>query len=147
MNRHPINKNEGYLMKQLITALSLALLSGAAFSQAPAPAGKSNEAMPKPAASAPEQQPGMGMGPGGGGRHGPMMRFNQKNTPGWSLMTEQERTAHRNKMHEMKTVAECNDYHGQHIKQMELRAKEQGKTFKPSRRGPCDMMQQRGMLK
>lgn len=133
-------------MKQLIAALSLALLSGTAFSQASAPVAKAGDAVSKPAPSTPAAQPEM-MGPGGNRPHGRMMRFNQKNTPGWSLMTPEERLAHNEKMHGMKTAAECNDYHEQHAKEMELRAKEKGKTFKRSGSGPCEMMQQRGMLK
>ena len=59
-------------------------------------------------------QPGQGMGPGGGmgpgmgpgggmggmgpGGKGMQYRFNKDNTPGWSLMTPEERTAHHDKM-------------------------------------------------
>ena len=52
--------------------------------------------------------PGQGMGPGAsqrGGRGGKAnkggrqsMRFNQNNTPGWTLMSQQEQTDHRIKM-------------------------------------------------
>lgn len=76
-----------------------------------------------------------------------MMRFNEKNTPGWSLMTAQERTAHRDKMHSFKTEDECKAYHDEHVKQMQERAKEQGKSFRPMRGDPCGMMRQRGFLK
>lgn len=132
-------------MKTIIAALTLALVSGMAFSQASAPAGKAGDAPSKPAASAPAPQPGIG--PGGRGPRGGMMRFDEKNTPGWSLMTTQERDAHRDKMHTFKTVDECRAYHDDHVKLMDARAKEQGKSFKPFRGDPCTTMQKRGFMK
>lgn len=76
-----------------------------------------------------------------------MMRFDERNTPGWSLMTPEERTAHRDRMHSAKSVDECRAYHDEHRKQMEARAKEQGKSLRPSRTEPCAMMQRRGFGK
>jgi hypothetical protein len=132
-------------MKQLITVL--ALLSTAAFSQTPAPAAKAGDAASKPATSAPAASAVM-IGPGGNRPHGRMMHFNEENTPGWSLMTPEERLTHHEKMHGMKTTAECNDYHEQHAKEMAARAKAKRKAFKPAgSTGPCEMMQQQGMLK
>lgn len=132
-------------MKQVIAAMSLALLSSIAFSQASAPESKAKGESAKPAASAPAPQPGAG--PGARGPRGRMMRFDEKNTPGWSLMTSEERLAHRDRMHAFKTTDECKAYHDEHLKQMEARAKEQGKSFKRFRGDPCGMMQQRGFLK
>lgn len=132
-------------MKRVLAALTMTLLSGMVFSQASAPVEKSKESTSKPAASAPGPQ--QRMGPGGQGPMGRMMRFDEKNTAGWSLMTPEERLAHRDKMHSFKSVDECKSYHDDHLKQMEARSKEQGKNFKPFRGDPCTTMQQRGLLK
>lgn len=132
-------------MKRMFAAISLVVMSGAAFSQVSAPADKGKSAPPKPAASAPGPQQGIGpraMGPMGG-----MMRFDEKNTPGWSLMTPEERLAHRDRMHTFKTVDECKAYHDEHLKQMEARAREQGKTPMPFHGDPCTMMQRAGLMK
>ncbi|MCZ7656038.1 MAG: hypothetical protein M5R42_19940 [Rhodocyclaceae bacterium] len=53
-------------------------------------------------------------------------QFNQDNTPGWSLMTPEERTAHHNAMMSAKTYEECKAAQEAQHKQMEARAKEQG---------------------
>lgn len=133
-------------MKNVIAALSLAAFSSLAFAQASAPSDKAKSEAPKPAAAAPGPQGGMGPG-GGMGPRGRMMRFDQSNTPGWSLMTPEERTAHRDKMHSFKSADECKAYHDEHVKQMDARAKEKGKPAKPFRGDPCTMMQQRGFMK
>ena len=132
-------------MKHMIAAMSLALVAGSAFSQAFAPAEKANGAQSRPDASAPAPQPGMG--PGGPGPRRGMMRFDEKNTPGWSMMTKEEHLAHRDRMHNFKSVDECKAYHDEHMKQMDARAKESGKSVRPFRGDPCTMMQQRGFLK
>jgi hypothetical protein len=80
-------------------------------------------------------QPGGGKGPGGGqGAH----RWGSDNTPGWALMTEQERNEHRERMRAMKTYEECAAYRQQHHEQMVARAKERGgKPLGQPRRDPC----------
>lgn len=78
-----------------------------------------------PAASAP------GMGPGG--THG-AARWGSNYTPGWALMTEQERNEHRERMRSMKTYEECKTYHAQHHEQMAARAKERGGKAMPKPR-------------
>ncbi len=103
-------------------ALLLAALSGAALPQ------------PGPAASA-ASAPGRGMGPGMMG-HG-MMRWGQDATPGWAMMSPQERREHQQKMQAMKTHDECSAYHAQHREQMAARAKERGVTMPAPRRDPC----------
>lgn len=93
---------------------------------------------------------GMGMGGMGMGGMGPgkgRFGFNQGNTPGWSLMTPEERTAHREKMWSFKTYDECKAFQAEHHKAMEARAKEQGKTLPAPRANSCDRMKARGMLK
>ena len=84
-----------------------------------------------------------GMGPGKGGRYA----LNQGNTPGWSLMSPEERTAHRDKMWSFKTYDECKTYQAEHHKAMEAKAKEQGKTLPAPRANACDRMKARGQLK
>jgi hypothetical protein len=81
--------------------------------------------------------PGMGYGRGGGGAgaYG-------------SLMTEEERAAHRATMHSFTTVGECKAYFEEHRAQMAARAKERGIEPGPGPRvNPCDRMVNRGLLK
>ena len=100
----------------------------------------------------PGMGPGMGMGgmgPGMGGM-GPgkgRMAFNQGNTPGWSLMTAEERTAHQQKMWSFKTFDECKAYQAEHHTAMTAKAKEQGKTLPAPRANACDRMKARGQIK
>lgn len=134
-------------MKRLFVAASLVMLSGVAFSQASSPAEKASPGASAPAASTPAPGPGAGPGPRGPGPRGRMMRFDAGNTPGWSLMTPEERQVHHDKMMSFKTVDECKAYHDEHVKLMTARAKEQGKQVRRSRGDPCAMMQRRGLIK
>ena len=93
---------------------------------------------------------GMGPGMGGMGGMGPgrgRMAFNQGNTAGWTMMTPEERTAHRQKMGSFKTYDECKAYQSEHHAAMEAKAKEQGKTLPTPRANACDRMKARGMIK
>lgn len=110
-------------------------------------------------------QPGPGMGPGGGmgpgmgpagggmgpgmgpGGRGMRFDFNKDNTPGWSLMTPEERAAHREKMLAAKTPEECKAVQEEHHKQMSERAKEKGQTLRGPRQNACDRMKARGFYK
>lgn len=77
------------------------------------------------------------MGPGGGmQRGGP--RWGENTTPGWSMMTDDERRQHREKMQSMKSHDECMAYRDQHHQQMMERAKAKGMNMpgKP-RRDAC----------
>lgn len=92
----------------------------------------------------------MGPGMGGMGGMGPgkgRFAFNQGNTPGWSLMTPEERTAHREKMWSFKTYEECKAYQSEHHKAMEAKAKEQGKTLPAPGANACDRMKAGGQFK
>lgn len=74
---------------------------------------------------------GMGMGPGAA-------RWGSDYTPGWALMTEQERDEHRERMRSMKTYEECKTYQEQHHEQMAARAKERdGKAPPQPQRDAC----------
>ena len=96
---------------------------------------------------------GMGMGPGNGGGmgmgrgQGRGFAFSNSNTRGWSLMTAEERTAHRNKMLSVKSYDECKAIQEEQHKAMSERAKEQGKTLPTPRQNGCDRMKARGFFK
>lgn len=81
-------------------------------------------------------------GPGGG-----RFAFSNNNTPGWALMSTEERGAHQQKMRAFKTYDECKTYQAEHHKLMESRAKEQGKTLPVPRANACDRMKARGLFK
>ena len=113
----------------------------------------------KPAPVAPCANPpcggpgsGSGMGAGKGGGMGPRAggahrgdRFGRDNTAGWSLMTPQERQAHRDKMMSIKNLDECKAYLEAHRKDMEARAKEKGKPMPAApRTDMCERMNSRG---
>ena len=90
--------------------------------------------------------PGAGMGPGmhqgmGPGMGGPYMNWhmNRGNTPGYMLMTPEERTAHLNKMRSLQSADECNAYMTEHRAKMTERAKEKGAAAPPMRGDPCRM--------
>ncbi|MBI5109494.1 MAG: hypothetical protein HZA62_12170 [Rhodocyclales bacterium] len=88
-------------------------------------------------------QPGPGMGGMGPGR----MAFSQGNTPGWSLMSQEERAAHREKMWSFKTYDECKVYQADHHKAMGAKAKDQGKTLPAPKANACDRMKAQGQFK
>ena len=88
--------------------------------------------------------PGMGAGPGAGMRG---MRFDQANTPGWTLMTAEERTANQSRMRAVKTYEECKQVQDEQHKVMEARAKEKGVTLAAPHRNGCDVAKARGWLK
>ena len=103
-------------------------------------------------ADCPQQQPcGMGYGPGGGGGPGQgygMGRGGRGAGAYGSLMTEEERAGHRQKMHSFATVGECKAYFDEHRAQMAARAKDRGIEPGPGPRvNPCDRMERRGLLK
>ena len=121
--------------KMIVAALALVGL-GVSFA---------NSAQPGPMASAPGASapgPGMGMGPGKGAGMGPGARrggmYGPKYTPGWSMMTEAERTEHRTKMQSFTHKADCQAYVAEHHAQMAERMKQQGgQPLAQPRRDPC----------
>lgn len=77
-----------------------------------------------PVASAPRGGPG---GPGGHGhRHG---RWGSDFTPGWSMMTPDERKEHQARMSSMTSHDDCRAYMDKHHEEMAARAKEKGRTL------------------
>ncbi len=91
--------------------------------------------------------PGGGMGPGMGPGGGMRYQFNKENTPGWSLMTPEERAAHREKMLAAKSYEECKAAQEEHHRQMEARAREKGQTLPAPRVNACERMKARGFYK
>lgn len=86
--------------------------------------------------------PGGGMGPGGKGR----FAWNQDFTPGWTLMTPEERTAWQLQMREVKTYDECKATQEAHRTALEARAKEKGVTLRTPRQNGCNVMKARGLI-
>lgn len=89
-------------------------------------------------------QSGSGMKAGMGSQN---YRLNSGNVYGWQLMSAEERSAHQQKMHSMKTYDECKAYQEQHHTEMEARAKEQGKTLPAPGHNGCNQMKARGFFK
>lgn len=81
--------------------------------------------------------------PGGPGRYA----LDKGNVAGWTLMSPDERTEFRQKMHSAKTYDECKTYQEEHRKLMETRASEKGVTLRQPRHNACDMMKARGLFK
>ncbi len=74
-------------------------------------------------------------------------RFQQDNTPGWTLMTPAERTEFQNRMWAAKTYDECKALRAEHRATLEARAKEQGVILNEPRRDACGQMRARGDVK
>lgn len=90
-----------------------------------------------PGVSAPGVGMGMGMGKGPGAGRG-SARWGSDFTPGWGLMTPDERKDHQAHMRAMTTYDECKAYRDQHHEQMAARAKEHGgKALAQPRRDAC----------
>jgi hypothetical protein len=106
------SKSKEQLMKTIgWVALAAAMLLAAEVAPAqPGPGGGSGAG-----ASAPQGGPG-----GHGGMGG---RWSSDYTPGWSMMTPQERQEHQDRMRSMSTYADCKAYVDQHHQQMADRAK------------------------
>jgi len=83
-------------------------------------------------------------GPGAGQRG---MRFSQTNTPGWTLMTAEERTDHQTKMRAVTSYDECKQLQDAQHQAMQARATEKGITLNTPRQNSCDRMKARGWIK
>jgi len=121
-------------LRTMVLASLMAVSMGAAMAQPGS--GKGPGAGTGPMGAGPTASaPGMGMGPGGGRG---AARYGSDYTPGWTLMSEQERNEHRDRMRSMKTYEECKSYQDQHHEQMAARAKERGgKALAQPRRDAC----------
>jgi TolA-binding protein len=85
-------------------------------------------------------QGGPGAGQGG-------MRFSQTNTPGWTLMSAEERTAHQTKMRAVTSYDECKQLQEAQHQAMQARATEKGVTLNTPRQNSCERMKARGWIK
>jgi len=92
------------------------------------------------AANCPGAGAGYGMGRGRMGGHGPGGQA--------SLMTDEEREAHRTAMHSFTSVEQCSAYWTEHRAEMTRRAQERGIEHGPGPRvSPCERMAARGFIK
>lgn len=127
------------IVRCMAVAAAAALVSVASLAQGMGGGPKGSG--PGPAASAPGPGASMPGGMGMGGQRGGRMhhaRSGPGNTPGWSLMTPQERDAHRERMQGFKDYDECKAYVAKHHDEMVARAKGQGgKPPAQPRRDPC----------
>jgi hypothetical protein len=97
---------------------------------------------PMRGASAPHGM-GPGMGPGMGQR-GMGPRWGSGVTPGWSMMTPEERSAHQQAMAGAKTREDCAARRDEQHAQMQARAKERGATLPAQpRRDVCEGLPKR----
>lgn len=87
--------------------------------------------------------PGAGMGPGKGMR----FTFNNDNTPGWTMMSPEERTAHQRSMLGAKSYAECKAAQAAQHETMMARARQKGVTLPTPRANGCDRMKAQGFFK
>lgn len=125
-----------------LAALAMALLGIAALAQGSAGSEKT-PATATPGAGAavrgptpPASAPGRQMGPRHGRRHAAW--WGSKVTPGWAMMSWQERNEHREKMRSFQTYEDCRAYLDQHHEKMMARAKEKGKEpLAQARRDAC----------
>ena len=81
----------------------------------------------------------------GGPRGQNPMGMGPANTPGWSLMTPQEREEHRARMMGFTNYEDCAAYAAEHHKQMQERASAKGMTLPPEpRMGYCQRLPHKG---
>ena len=86
--------------------------------------------------------PTMGRGPGAGPGPGPGMGpgMSDESMPGWAMMSEQEREAHRARMRSHMDPQECQRYMEEHRERMVQRARERGLNLPgPVPREACPM--------
>jgi hypothetical protein len=122
-------------LRMFVWTSVLALSVGVALAQ---PAGGAGQGAGPMGAGPGASAPGMGMGPGA--RRG-AARWGADDTPGWALMTPQERDEHRQRMLSMKSYDECHAYQTQHHEQMAARAKERGgQALAQPRRDACSAL-------
>jgi hypothetical protein len=127
-------------MNKLLIALVAAAACGLATAQNASGGGNGNA--PAAAASGGAGMgPGMGNGMGRGLQAHRGMRFDDDNTPGWALMTEAERDAHRAAVTAFTDYDQCRTYVQRHHAEMMERARERGQTLSETpRRDACEAL-------
>lgn len=66
---------------------------------------------------------------------------------GSPIMTPKEEAAHEQKMHSFKTFEACKAYFTEHLRMIEARAKEQGRSLRNIKRDECETMRDQGAFK
>ena len=118
-------------LRSFALSLCLAAAVGAALAQArPSPPGEGN--YPPPAVGESAWGPGGGMGP----EHG-RWRAGPHHTPGWSMMSEQERAQHHAQLRAARNAEECQRIMGEHQRLMQQRATERGMPLQRPPRAAC----------
>ncbi len=115
------------IKKALVSAFAVVCMSSVFAADAPAPS--TDKAAADAAAPAP--------------RAAKRARANWYNTPGWKLMTAQERADYRAKMKGMKTPEECQAFVDQHQADMVERAKAKGSEVIPERNDACNWLKKK----
>jgi hypothetical protein len=109
-------------MKRAMIALLLTLSAAACVGQVPAPSV-----------------------PDAAGKHGSVgenrVEFNAANTPGWAMMTPEERQTYRDRMQGFTSYTECKAYYDNHTRQMRARASERQLPFSGQQMDPCITLQ------
>lgn len=77
---------------------------------------------------------------------GGAMHMSADNTPGWAMMTPQERDEHHKKMMSAKTPTDCKAHMEEHQKLMAERAKTRGMAMNMPPQEMCGMLMQHGMI-
>lgn len=143
-----MKSKQGHCVQLRVLALASLLLAGTAWAQ-PSPDPAAPPAASADARPAPGMGRGMGPGAGMGTRHcmqaDPAQpncgwRMNRRNSPGYGLMSPDERAAHQSRLRSMQSREECLAYLQDHHAQMGERAKAQGKTLPAPRMRLCDRL-------
>ena len=133
---------------RFVLALASLLMAGTAWAQPSpdpaAPPAASADARPAPGMGR-GMGPGAGMGPGHCRQADPAQpncgwRMNRRNSPGYGLMSPDERAAHQSRLRNMQSREECLAYLQDHHARMGERAKAQGKTLPAPRMRLCDRL-------
>jgi hypothetical protein len=136
-------------MKNLALAIGMVSIAVAASVTMADPGGYGMGMGPGCGAAAGANCPNAG-GPGGygrGGGYGPGAGHGRGGGQGMALLTPEERAQHREAMHSLTTVEQCNAYMAGHRQMLEERAKEKGVAPPPGPRGDmCERMKARGMF-
>ena len=111
-------------MKRIAALAAFALVCLTVAAQGPGSGPGYGPGGPGPGCGPNDTQPACaGGGPGyGRGTRGPM-------SPGWSMMTPEERNAHHDKMRNFKDAAECEAYMNEHHKLMQERAQQRNQRM------------------
>jgi hypothetical protein len=125
-------------MNKLLIALVAAAACGLASAQNGSGGGNGNASA---AAAGASNGAGMGNGMGRGLQAHRGMRFDDDNTPGWALMTEAERDAHRAAVTAFTDYDPCRTYVQRHHAEMMERARERGQTLSETpQRDACEAL-------